>query len=76
MIGTSRFTEEDLKSLKNQIPFLYFSIPAVRTAAVLNRDMDMSSLKGGQPSRRASCPSRIESTPTATIERGSCISFE
>jgi len=26
MIGTSRFTEEDLKSLKNQIPFLYFSL--------------------------------------------------
>ena len=76
MIDTSCLTEEDLKTLKEQDPFLYFSIPAVHTTAVLNRDVDMSSLKGGQPSRRASCPSRIESTPTTRIERRSRISFE
>jgi hypothetical protein len=78
MIDTSTLKEEDLKTLKEQDPFLYNSIPAVRTATVLNRDVDVSSLQGGQPStsRRASCPSRIESTPTTKIERRSCISFE
>ena len=43
-IDTQKLTQDDLKSLKKQDPFLYFSIPAVRTAALLNRDVDMSSL--------------------------------
>ena len=78
VIDTRNLTEEDLKTLKKQDPFLYFSIPAVRTATLLNRDVDMASLQGGQCSRRASCPSRIESTPPTTtkVERRTCISFE
>ena len=83
VIDTSLLKEEDLKSLKQKDPFLYFSIPVVRTAALLNRDVDMSSLQGSQSSQRsrrsrASCPSRIEPTlpNTTKVERRSCISFE
>jgi len=76
VIDTRNLTEEDLKTLRKQDPFLYFSIPAVRTATLLSRDVDMASLQGGQCSRRASCPSRIESTPPTKVERRTCISFE
>jgi hypothetical protein len=76
VIDTRNLTEEDLKTLRKQDPFLYFSIPAVRTATLLNRDVDIASLQGGQCSRRASCPSRIESTPPTKVERRTCISFE
>ena len=69
-IDTRKLTEDDLKRLKKKDPFLYFSIPAVRSAALLNRDVDMSSLQGReiQCSRRekASYPSQIDSTPTQT----------
>jgi hypothetical protein len=76
VIDTRNLTEEDLKTLRKQDPFLYFSIPAVRTATLLSRDVDMASLQGGQCSRRASCPSRIDSTPPTKVERRTCISFE
>ena len=83
VIDTRSLKGEDLKTLKKQDPFLYFSIPAVRTAALLNRDVDMSSLQSFQSrcSRGrmggASCPSWIEYTPNTTkVERRSCISFE
>eukprot|EP00985_Skeletonema_marinoi_P031869 scaffold37836_cov79-Skeletonema_marinoi.AAC.1 len=48
VIDTRNLTEEDLKTLRKQDPFLYFSIPAVRTATLLSRDVDMASLQGGQ----------------------------
>lgn len=79
-IDTQKLTEDDLKSLKKKDPFLYYSIPAVRSAALLNKDVAMSSLQGrkSQCSRsgRASCPSQIESIPTTKVVRRSCISFE
>ena len=43
-IDTQNLTEDDLKRLKQKDPFLYFSIPAVRSAALLNKHVDMSSL--------------------------------
>ncbi len=79
VVDTRNLTENDLKRLKMQDPFLYFSIPAVRTATLLNRDVEMSSLKNGWCSRRTSCPSpsrQTESTPITKVERRSCISFE
>mmetsp|Transcript_24938 Transcript_24938/g.39156 ORF Transcript_24938/g.39156 Transcript_24938/m.39156 type:complete len:116 (-) Transcript_24938:151-498(-) len=79
VVDTRNLTENDLKRLKKQDPFLYFSIPAVRTATLLNRDVEMSSLKNGWRSRRTSCPSpsrRTESTLITKVERRSCISFE
>ena len=79
-IDTQKLTEDDLKRLKQKDPFLYFSIPAVRNAALFNKDLDMSSLQGrkSQCSSRdtASYPSQIESTPTTKVVRRSCISFE
>lgn len=74
VIDTRNLTEEDLKTLRKQDPFLYFSIPAVRTATLLNRDVDM--LQGWQCSRTASCSSRIDTTPPTKVERRICISFE
>ena len=75
-IDISKLNEDELKKLKTQDPFLYYSIPGVRAATIQsNRSVDMSSLHGGIIPRRASCPSRIESTPTK-VERRSSISFE
>eukprot|EP00986_Skeletonema_menzelii_P007328 scaffold2854_cov140-Skeletonema_menzelii.AAC.4 len=67
IIDTRKLTKDDLKRLKKQDPFLYFSIPTVRTAALLNRDVDLKALQGGQHSGP---------TPATTVERRSCISFE
>ena len=76
VIDTANLNEEDLNALKKSDPFLYYSIPGVRAATIQsNRSVDMSSLHGGVIPRRASCPSRIESTPTM-VERRSSISFE
>jgi hypothetical protein len=71
VIDTAHLNEEDLQALKEQDPFLYYSI------IQSNRSVDVMSslLRGGIIPRRASCPSRIESTPTK-VERRSCISFE
>ena len=76
VIDTRSLKGEDLETLKKQDPFLYFSIPALRSATLLGREVDMSSLKGDRSSRRASCPSKIESAPSTKIERRSRISFE
>ena len=75
VIDTSLLKEEDLKTLKKQDPFFYFSIPAARNAAHLAREVDMSCLKGGI-SRRESFPSPLKSVPSTKVERQSRISFE
>ena len=38
---------DDLNSIQKQDPFMYYSIPEVRSARVLMRDIDMSNLLGG-----------------------------
>ena len=70
-IDTSYLNEEDLQTLKKHDPFLYYSIPAVRTATHLSRDVDMSRLNCGM----SSSP-QIESAPSTKVERQSRISFE
>ena len=79
-IDTSFLNEEDLQTLKKHDPFLYYSIPAVRTATHLGRDVDMSQLNGGLSSLKASHPSsQIDESASSTstkVVRQSRISFE
>jgi hypothetical protein len=79
-IDTADLSEDDLKTLKKQDPFLYYSIPTVRNAAVRRGSMDTPSSVQQDTgldtqSRRVSCPDRIESSPTK-VERQTRISFE
>jgi len=60
-IDTTNLNSKNLESLKQADPFLYFSIPVVRTAAIHNREIDFSTLHDSYPSR---------------VERRSRISFE
>jgi len=66
ILNTSSLNEENLKSLKQEDPFLYYSIPSVRRAAVFGNKCttDVSSLQ--------------QSTNSSWVEvqRRSCISFE
>jgi len=67
IVDTKHLSAQDLKTLKKQDPFLYYSLPSsVRRNAGRNSDMDyMSSPLIGK-----------SSTPTTKVERRSCISFE
>jgi hypothetical protein len=82
IIDTKYLSEDDLKTLKKQDPFLYYSIPTIRAATVRRGSIEtMSSTqqdgaRTAQPRRRISCPYRINSTPTSKVERRTCISFE
>ena len=79
VIDTRNLSEEDLEALKKQDPFLYYSIPTVRNAAPRRYRVAHVTTTQRNPeparsrSRRASCPSRVESS---MVERKSCISFE
>ena len=53
-------SRDDLKSIQTQDPFMYYSIPEVRSANVLMRDIDMSNL----------------SPRSQKVSRRTCISFE
>ena len=53
-------SQDDLKSIQKQDPFMYYSIPEVRSARVLMRDIDMSNL----------------SPRSQKVSRSTCISFE
>ena len=82
IIDTKFLSEDDLKALKKQDPFHYYSIPTVRAATVRRGSIDTVSstqqdgTRTAQPRRRISCPYRINSTPTSKVERRTCISFE
>ena len=69
IVDTKHLNAQDLKTLKKQDPFLYYSLPSsLRRNAGKNNDMDyMSSPLIG----KSSTP-----TPTTKVERRSCISFE
>jgi len=73
-IDTRYLNAQDLKTLKKQDPFLYYSLPssvrrnaATADGAGKNKDMDYMS----SPLISKSTP-----TPTTKVERRSCISFE
>ena len=75
VIGTRNLSEEDLEALRKQDPFLYYSIPrpVCRSSAA---DVTTQHNQESALTRRVSCPSRIESSSSAMVERKSCISFE
>ena len=85
-INVKNLSTNDLKSIKKQDPFMYFSIPGVRSAKVLMREIDTSNLGASVMSRNCfSCPSRIQTvqsqdtttnTVQQTVSRKSCISYE
>ncbi len=58
VIDVSHLSEVNLKTLKKQDPFLYYSIPrAIRNSTA---DLTTRSIQEFAHSRRASCPSRID----------------
>lgn len=64
-IDIGNLSTEDLQSLKRDDPFLYYSIPAVRRAALNLEEPDVSALL-----------SSGESTSTITVKRCTRVSFE
>ena len=58
-------TIKDLEHLKKQDPFLYYSIPAVRRASILGKDVDLQTVL---------CD--ITRDQKVTVMRNTCISFE
>jgi hypothetical protein len=73
-------TKDDLATLKKNDPFMYYSIPAVRDAAYLLEEVDLSNFEKSSIRRNCiSCPSRMQTegiSSTRTVERRTCISFE
>jgi hypothetical protein len=61
-IDTTSLSKEGLEALRKHDPFLYYSIPGVRTAACLNERVVMSPLKPIKP--------------PISVERRSCVSVE
>ncbi|KAL7536576.1 hypothetical protein ACHAXR_007250 [Thalassiosira sp. AJA248-18] len=72
---------DDFKSIQKQDPFMYYSIPGVRSATVLMKDIDTSNLGASSMSRTCvSHPSRLQTqdkaSPSQKVTRSTCISFE
>ena len=67
----------DLKSIEKQDTFLYYSIPGVRTAKLLGRDIDTSDLATSRiPRDRGFNAKQDKASQSQTVTRSSCISFE
>mmetsp|Transcript_4133 Transcript_4133/g.7193 ORF Transcript_4133/g.7193 Transcript_4133/m.7193 type:complete len:173 (+) Transcript_4133:66-584(+) len=64
VIDTKNLNEQDLKNLKSSDPFLYYSIPFVRDAEVVNKEFQIPIQDGSQPSTNTK------------VERKSRISYE
>lgn len=72
---------QDLQSLKEQDPFLYYSIPGVRDATVRLENVDMHQIaQNGLRRGCQSCPASIRTTATsehvAKVKRCTRVSFE
>jgi len=72
---------QDLRSLKKQDPFLYYSLPGVREASIQQKRVDMHQLaQEGLRRTCASCPASIQtvatSDTTAKVKRCTRVSFE
>ena len=80
-IALKNISDKDLKSLKKQDPFSYYSIPGVRSASLLGKDIDTSDLGSCRIKGTMSCPARLQTeqvkahSPT-TVTRSKRISFE
>jgi hypothetical protein len=80
-IGTLTLSAQDLRSLKKQDPFLYYSLPGVREASVQQKRVDMHQIaQEGLRRTCASCPASIQtvatSDTTAKVKRCTRVSFE
>ena len=63
-------TVDDLETIKKQDPFMYFSIPAVKSARMLMREVDTSNLEASALSRNCiSCPSRLETMQHESLQQ-------
>ncbi|KAL7454116.1 hypothetical protein ACHAXS_000321 [Conticribra weissflogii] len=75
-------TNDDLVALKEEDPFLYYSIPSVRDFEMQLREVDVSCLKQSsiRRPRSASCPPRVEVHATVSnpkvVSRKTCLSLE
>ena len=49
-LDISSIKANELKSVKLQDPFMYYSIPGVRSATLLMNEVDLSDLKGSESS--------------------------
>ena len=77
-IDLGNTSSEDLKSIKELDPFMFYSIPGARRATMLNQDIDTSHL-ANTSSRRASassCSVRFQSAQSNKVTRSTCISVE
>ncbi len=76
-VNIKNLSSADLLSLKKNDAFSYYSIPAVRSAALLNKEVDLSKLN--ESTFKRSCPSRTQTTSKVspeTVPRASRVSFE
>mmetsp|Transcript_6311 Transcript_6311/g.11241 ORF Transcript_6311/g.11241 Transcript_6311/m.11241 type:complete len:171 (+) Transcript_6311:224-736(+) len=79
-VDVNKITSKDLKRMQKKDPFLFYSIPGVRSAKMLLKDIDTSHLGDSQFRNCSSCPSRLETVKfeaqPQTVIRSSRISFE
>ena len=82
-IDIKNISADDLKSIQRNDPFLYYSIPGVRSAKLLMKDIDGTNIGVSELTRsHVSCPSRLEngvfsmSNQSKKVTRSTCISFE
>ena len=79
-----KMSADDLSSIKQKDAFMYYSIPAVRSAKLLQKEVEESTnLDDSQLTRNwISCPSRLQTTQlgkkdgSLIVKRSSRISFE
>ena len=76
IIDLGNTSSEDLKSMKENDPFMFYSIPGARRATMLNQDIDTSHLDNTIDRRLSvsSCPGRFQSPQV--VARSTCISVE
>lgn len=71
---------DDLKYIQKQDPFMYYSIPGVRSVNVLMKDTDTSDLEASRFRTCILCPSRLETVQDKAqpqmVTQSSRISFE
>ena len=73
-IDLQQVSADDLRTLKKQDAFMYYSIPGVRNAEMQMKDIDLSNLRNC-----LSCPARmqtVQATSISKVERSTRISYE
>ncbi|KAL7542145.1 hypothetical protein ACHAXR_011569 [Thalassiosira sp. AJA248-18] len=82
-VSLERMSAQDLRSIKKHDSFLYYSIPGVRSAKMLLKDVDAPEDLATCDELTRNCissPSRLQTlrgkAMTQTVTRSSCISFE